>query len=214
MGLVCRTRRYLLWVPVLAGALGLALCVVSPFHTLPFSFLLLCWGLYGGGLLFGWSLSNLLRGGEDHFQRYAVRAVALCSGAALAIGFGVLISHEMRKGHLYHGGRRHQRGARSGRDPGAGHYRDGPGNPLRPGGESSVQAAVAGGEQFIDLPPSEHEDIHAILSEFLDEERYQFSDAGVTAQSGEVTSCITIFSIRRGMFGSSSWAWTPEILTR
>ena len=86
MGLVCRTRRYLLWVPVLAGALGLALCVVSPFHTLPFSFLLLCWGLYGGGLLFGWSLSNLLRGGEDHFQRYAVRAVALCSGAALAIG--------------------------------------------------------------------------------------------------------------------------------
>ena len=96
MGLVCRTRRYLLWVPVLAGALGLALCVVSPFHTLPFSFLLLCWGLYGGGLLFGWSLSNLLRGGEDHFQRYAVRAVALCSGAALAIGFGVLISHEMR----------------------------------------------------------------------------------------------------------------------
>ena len=38
------------------------------------------------------------------------------------------------------------------------------------------------------LPPSEHEDIHAILSEFLDEERYQFSDAGVTAQSGEVTS--------------------------
>ena len=96
VGLVCRTRRYLLWVPVLAGALGLALCVVSPFHTLPFSFLLLCCGLYGGGLLFGWSLSNLLRGGEDHFQRYAVRAVALCSGAALAIGFGVLISHEMR----------------------------------------------------------------------------------------------------------------------
>ena len=35
---------------------------------------------------------------------------------------------------------------------------------------------------------AEHEDIHAILSEFLDEERYQFSDAGVTAQSGEVTS--------------------------
>ena len=48
VGLVCRTRRYLLWVPVLAGALGLALCVVSPFHTLPFSFLLLRWGLYGG----------------------------------------------------------------------------------------------------------------------------------------------------------------------
>ena len=96
VGLFCRTRRYLLWVPVLAGALGLALCAASPVHTLPFSFLLLCWGLYGGGLLFGWSLSHLLRGGEDRFQRYAVRAVALCSGAALAIGFGVLISHEMR----------------------------------------------------------------------------------------------------------------------
>ena len=96
VGLFCRTRRYLLWVPVLAGALGLALCAASPVHTLPFSFLLLCWGLYGGGILFGWSLSHLLRGGEDRFQRYAVRAVALCSGAALAIGFGVLISHEMR----------------------------------------------------------------------------------------------------------------------
>ena len=68
------------------------------------------------------------------------------------------------------------------------------------GGESSVQAAVAGGEQSIDLPPSEHEDIHAILSEFLDEERYQFSDAGVTAQSGEVTSLYyDIFDQERGM---------------
>ena len=40
VGLFCRTRRYLLWVPVLAGALGLALCAASPAHTLPFSFLL------------------------------------------------------------------------------------------------------------------------------------------------------------------------------
>ncbi|MFR6095413.1 MAG: hypothetical protein ACLUIW_08735 [Dysosmobacter welbionis] len=68
----------------------------------------------------------------------------------------------------------------------------------------SVQAAVAGGEQFIDLPPSEHEDIHAILSEFLDEERYQFSDAGVTAQSGEVASLYyDIFDREEGMHGSS-----------
>ena len=37
--------------------------------------------------------------------------------------------------HLYHGGRRHQRGACSGRDPGAGHYGDRPGDPLRPEGK-------------------------------------------------------------------------------
>ena len=56
------------------------------------------------------------------------------------------------------------------------------------GASPSVQAAVAGGEQFIDLPPAEHEDIQSILSEFLDEGRYRFSDAGVIAQSGEATS--------------------------
>lgn len=38
------------------------------------------------------------------------------------------------------------------------------------------------------LPPAEHEDIRSILSEFLDEGRYRFSDAGVLAQSGEATS--------------------------
>ena len=188
MGLVCRTRRYLLWVPVLAGALGLALCAVSPFHTLPFSFLLLCWGLYGGGLLFGWSLSNLLRGGEDHFQRYAVRAVALCSGAALAIGFGVLISHEMRSA-TYTMVEEDTSEERVLAEIPELAITETDREILSALEESpSVQAAVAGGEQFIDLPPSEHEDIHAILSEFLDEERYQFSDAGVTAQSGEVTS--------------------------
>ena len=171
-------------------------------------------GLYGGGLLFGWSLSNLLRGGEDHFQRYAVRAVALCSGAALAIGFGVLISHEMRSA-TYTMVEEDTSEERVLAEIPELAITETDREILSALEESpSVQAAVAGGEQFIDLPPSEHEDIHAILSEFLDEERYQFSDAGVTAQSGEVTSCITIFSIRRGMFGSSSWAWTPEILTR
>lgn len=49
VGLFCRTRRYLLWVPVLAGALGLVLCAASPVHTLPFSFLLLCWGCMAAG---------------------------------------------------------------------------------------------------------------------------------------------------------------------
>ena len=79
------------------GALGLALCLLAQSSLSLFSFLLGFWAAYGGGLLFGWSLSNLRpRGGRTTFSGYAGNAVALCSGAALAIGFGVLISHEMR----------------------------------------------------------------------------------------------------------------------
>lgn len=188
VGLFCRTRRYLLWVPVLAGALGLGLYVASPVHTLPFSFLLLCWGLYGGGLLFGWSLSHLFRGGEERFQRYAVRAIALCSGAALAIGFGVLISHEVRSATYTMVGEDISEERVLAEIPELA-ITETDREILSALGESpSVQAAVAGGEQFIDLPPAEHEDIQSILSEFLDEERYRFSDAGVIAQSGEATS--------------------------
>ena len=188
VGLVCRTRRYLLWVPVLAGALGLALCVASPVHTFPFSFLLLCWGLYGGGLLFGWSLSRLLRGGEDRFQRYAVRAVALCSGAALAIGFGMLISHEMRSATYTMVREEISEEHVLAEIPELAITETDWEILSALGASPSVQAAVAGGEQFIDLAPSEHKDIHAILSEFLDEERYRFSDVGVITQSGEAAS--------------------------
>ena len=188
VGLFCRTRRYLLCVPVLVGALGLALCAASPVHTLPFSFLLLCWGLYGGGLLFGWSLSHLLRGGEGLFQRYAVRAVALCSGAALAIGFGVLISHEMRSATytMVREDISEERVLAEIPELAITETDREILSALR--ASPSVQAAVAGGEPFIDLPPAEHEDIQSILSEFLDEGRYRFSDAGVLAQSGEATS--------------------------
>lgn len=202
MGLVCRTRRYLLWVPVLAGALGLALCVVSPFHTLPFSFLLLCWGLYGGGLLFGWSLSNLLRGGEDHFQRYAVRAVALCSGAALAVGFGVLILHEMRAANYTMVEEVISEENALSEIPELA-ITDTDRKILSAlEASSSVQAAIGEGDKVTinGLVPAEHADVQKILSEFLEEGQYQFSEVGTIAQFGEIgTLYYDIFDREEGI---------------
>ena len=184
VGLFCRTRRYLLWVPVLAGALGLALCAASPAHTLPFSFLLLCWGLYGGGLLFGWSLSHLLRGGEDRFQRYAVRAVALCSGAALAIGFGVLISHEMRSATY-----------------------------TMVGEDISEERVLAEIPESI-CRRRNTRIFDPSCQNFWTKGATGFPTRASSPSPGRPPLCITIFSTRRRMFGSWSRAWAPDTCTR
>ena len=187
VGLLCRKNCWLLSLPVLAGALGLALCLLAQ-SSLSLSFLLGFWAAYGCALLFGWSLSQLRTTGDLRWKKWICRGMALCSGAALAVGFGVLILHEMRAANytmveeviseenalseipelaITDTDRKILSALRA---------------------SPSVQAAVAGGEPFIDLPPAEHEDIRSILSEFLDEGRYRFSDAGVLVQSGEATS--------------------------
>ena len=187
VGLLCRKNCWLLSLPVLAGALGLALCLLAQ-SSLSLSFLLGFWAAYGCALLFGWSLSQLRTTGDLRWKKWICRGMALCSGAALAVGFGVLILHEMRSA-TYTMVEEDTSEERVLAEIPELAITETDREILSALEESpSVQAAVAGGEQFIDLPPSEHEDIHAILSEFLDEERYQFSDAGVTAQSGEVTS--------------------------
>lgn len=187
VGLLCRKNCWLLSLPVLAGALGLALCLLAQ-SSLSLSFLLGFWAAYGCALLFGWSLSQLRTTGDLRWKKWICRGMALCSGAALAVGFGVLILHEMRAANYTMVEEVISEENALSEIPELA-ITETDREILSALEESpSVQAAVAGGEQFIDLPPSEHEDIHAILSEFLDEERYQFSDAGVTAQSGEVTS--------------------------
>ena len=95
VGLLCRKNRWLLSLPVLAGALGLALCLLAQ-SSLSLSFLLGFWAAYGCALLFGWSLSQLRTTGDLRWKKWICRGMALCSGAALAVGFGVLILHEMR----------------------------------------------------------------------------------------------------------------------
>ena len=95
VGLLCRKNCWLLSLPVLAGALGLALCLLAQ-SSLSLSFLLGFWAAYGCALLFGWSLSQLRTTGDLRWKKWICRGMALCSGAALAVGFGVLILHEMR----------------------------------------------------------------------------------------------------------------------
>lgn len=214
VGLFCRTRRYLLWVPVLAGALGLALCAASPVHTLPFSFLLLCWGLYGGGLLFGWSLSHLLRGGEDRFQRYAVRAVALCSGAALAIGFGVLISHEMRSATYTMVGEDISEERVLAEIPELAITETDREILSALGASPSVQAAVAGGEPFIDLRRRNTRISNPSCQNFWTKGATGFPTRASSPSPGRPPLCITIFSTRRRMLGSWSRAWAPDTCTR
>ncbi len=128
------------------------------------------------------------RGGEDHFQRYAVRAVALCSGAALAIGFGVLISHEMRSATYTMVEEVTSEECVLSEIPELA-ITDTDREILSAlEASSSVQAAIGEGDTVTinDLVPAEHADVQTILSEFLEEGQYQFSEVGTIAQFGEI----------------------------
>ena len=167
VGLLCRKNCWLLSLPVLAGALGLALCLLAQ-SSLSLSFLLGFWAAYGCALLFGWSLSQLRTTGDLRWKKWICRGMALCSGAALAVGFGVLILHEMR----------------------AANY-------------TMVEEVISeeGDKVTINgLVPAEHADVQKILSEFLEEGQYQFSEVGTIAQFGEIgTLYYDIFDREEGI---------------
>lgn len=61
LGLFCRKRRWLLWLPVLFGVLGFFLMLLARVYPLELPFLLILWGGYGACLLLGWAVSAALR---------------------------------------------------------------------------------------------------------------------------------------------------------
>ena len=67
---------------------------------------------------------------------------------------------------------------------------------------SSVQAAIGEGDKVTinGLVPAEHADVQKILSEFLEEGQYQFSEVGTIAQFGEIgTLYYDIFDRKEGI---------------
>lgn len=67
---------------------------------------------------------------------------------------------------------------------------------------SSVQAAIGEGDKVTinGLVPAEHADVQKILSEFLEEGQYQFSEVGTIAQFGEIgTLYYDIFDREEGI---------------
>lgn len=60
LGLFCRKLRWLMWLPVLMGALGLLLSLMA-FLPVSLGAVLLFWGGYGLMLLLGLGVSRLLR---------------------------------------------------------------------------------------------------------------------------------------------------------
>ena len=62
LGLFCRTIRWLLWMPVLFGGLGLMLSMVAlSFWALPKAVFVLFWALFGFMLLCGWLAAWVLK---------------------------------------------------------------------------------------------------------------------------------------------------------
>ncbi len=61
LGLFCRKRRWLLWLPVLFGVLGFFLMLLARIYPLELPFLIVLWGGYGVCLLAGWGMSAVLR---------------------------------------------------------------------------------------------------------------------------------------------------------
>lgn len=61
LGLFCRKRRWLLWLPVLFGVFGFFLMLLARIYPLELPFLLVLWGGYGVCLLAGWGMSLLAR---------------------------------------------------------------------------------------------------------------------------------------------------------
>lgn len=201
VGLLCRKNRWLLSLPVLAGALGLALCLLAQF-SLSLSFLLGFWVAYGCALLFGWSLSQLRTTGDLRWKKWICRGMALCSGAALAVGFGVLILHEMRAAN-YTMVEEVISGENALSEIPELAIMDTDRKILSAlEASSSVQAAIGEGDKVTinGLVPAEHADVQKILSEFLEEGQYQFSEVGTIAQFGEIgTLYYDIFDREEGI---------------
>lgn len=201
VGLLCRKNRWLLSLPVLAGALGLALCLLAQ-SSLSLSFLLGFWAAYGCALLFGWSLSQLRTTGDLRWKKWICRGMALCSGAALAVGFGVLILHEMRAAN-YTMVEEVISGENALSEIPELAIMDTDRKILSAlEASSSVQAAIGEGDKVTinGLVPAEHADVQKILSEFLEEGQYQFSEVGTIAQFGEIgTLYYDIFDREEGI---------------
>lgn len=201
VGLLCRKNRWLLSLPVLAGALGLALCLLAQ-SSLSLSFLLGFWVAYGCALLFGWSLSQLRTTGDLRWKKWICRGMALCSGAALAVGFGVLILHEMRAAN-YTMVEEVISGENALSEIPELAIMDTDRKILSAlEASSSVQAAIGEGDKVTinGLVPAEHADVQKILSEFLEEGQYQFSEVGTIAQFGEIgTLYYDIFDREEGI---------------
>ena len=89
-------------------------------------------------------------------------AVALCSGAALAIGFGVLISHEMRSATYTMVEEDTSEERVLAEIPELAITETDREILSALEASSSVQRPSPEGKSHIDLPPAEHEDIHAI----------------------------------------------------
>lgn len=201
VGLLCRKNRWLLSLPVLAGALGLALCLLAQ-SSLSLSFLLGFWVAYGCALLFGWSLSQLRTTGDLRWKKWICRGMALCSGAALAVGFGVLILHEMRAANYTMVEEVISEENALSEIPELA-ITDTDRKILSAlEASSSVQAAIGEGDKVTinGLVPAEHADVQKILSEFLEEGQYQFSEVGTIAQFGEIgTLYYDIFDRKEGI---------------
>ncbi|MFR1618503.1 MAG: hypothetical protein ACLSUM_14525, partial [Dysosmobacter welbionis] len=201
VGLLCRKNRWLLSLPVLAGALGLALCLLAQ-SSLSLSFLLGFWAAYGCALLFGWSLSQLRTTGDLRWKKWICRGMALCSGAALAVGFGVLILHEMRAANYTMVEEVISEENALSEIPELA-ITDTDRKILSAlEASSSVQAAIGEGDKVTinGLVPAEHADVQKILSEFLEEGQYQFSEVGIIAQFGEIgTLYYDIFDREEGI---------------
>ena len=201
VGLLCRKNRWLLSLPVLAGALGLALCLLAQF-SLSLSFLLGFLAAYGCALLFGWSISQLRTTGDLRWKKWICRGMALCSGAALAVGFGVLILHEMRAANYTMVEEVISEENALSEIPELA-ITDTDRKILSAlEASSSVQAAIGEGDKVTinGLVPAEHADVQKILSEFLEEGQYQFSEVGTIAQFGEIgTLYYDIFDREEGI---------------
>lgn len=201
VGLFCRKNRWLLFLPVLAGALGLALCLLAH-SSFSLSFLLGFWAVYGCALLFGWSLSQLRTTGDLRWKKRMCRGMALCSGVALAVGFGVLISHEMRTANYTMVEEVISEEKALSEIPELA-ITDTDRKILSAlEVSSSVQAAIGEGDKVTinSLVPAEHADVQKILSEFLEEGQYQFSEVGTIAQFGEIgTLYYDIFDREEGI---------------
>lgn len=201
VGLLCRKNRWLLSLPVLAGALGLALCLLAQ-SSLSLSFLLGFWVAYGCALLFGWSLSQLRTTGDLRWKKWICRGMALCSGAALAVGFGVLILHEMRAANYTMVEEVISEENALSEIPELAIMDTDRKILSALEASSSVQAAIGEGDKVTinGLVPAEHADVQKILSEFLEEGQYQFSEVGTIAQFGEIgTLYYDIFDRKEGI---------------
>ena len=140
--------------------------------------------------------------GDLRWKKWICRGMALCSGAALAVGFGVLILHEMRAANYTMVEEVISEENALSEIPELA-ITDTDRKILSAlEASSSVQAAIGEGDKVTinGLVPAEHADVQKILSEFLEEGQYQFSEVGTIVQFGEIgTLYYDIFDREEGI---------------